>query len=74
MTGFTDRLLRIRKRGDQRIAGELVDLINDTSIDMNTFQRPIKNLQDCKDVCTRTTKLLIEDDEFDSFLVSDETT
>lgn len=61
VTEFADILLIIAKRGEERLASQLVDLLADGSFQMNNFKWYIKGLVDSKHVITRNKRKLMKD-------------
>lgn len=57
---FVDILLRAAMHGDRWTLSQLVDLLTDTSIDLNSLRRYTKNFVDYKNVIARHTRELMK--------------
>lgn len=61
---FADNLLQVAKLGDRRTTSQLVNLLIDTSYDMNILRRSIESVADREGVTSRITWKLTKNSEF----------
>lgn len=69
---FAEILLQAAKQESQRIASQPIDLLTNTSFDLNSFRKYIKILADCREVAKRNKREPIKDDGLRRVLVRSE--
>lgn len=72
MTEFAEVLPQLAKMGNRSATSQLVEGLQDPTLDFDIFEMIIKNVKDCEEVSCKSMDELLKDDGFQEVLARDE--